>query len=153
MGYDGRYVQCARPLQNGRWTIKLKIVWSAAAHKPTLIKSAVNGRFACIQPYVDHLDQVRATISRRKVAPLGTPAGCATRCKSARGGGADAVADAVADADHHRPLLSHHTFRLWCIRIIPDMTESEKDIFNPQKNIADRFNFFSSSFLIKIYIK
>ena len=26
------------------------------------------------------------------------------------------------------------------------MTESEKDIFNPQKNIADRFNFFSLFF-------
>ena len=77
---------------------------------PTLIKSAVNGRLACIRPNVDR--GVRASISRRKVDLLGTPGGCATRCKSARGGQADAVPDAVADADHHRPLLSHHTFEL-----------------------------------------
>ena len=77
---------------------------------PTLIKSAVNGRLACIRPNVDR--GVRASISRRKVERLGTPGGCATRCKSARGGQADAVADAVADADHHRPLLSHHTFEI-----------------------------------------
>ena len=126
MGYDGRYVQCARPLQNGRWTIKLKIVWSAAAHKPTLIKSAVNGMLACT-PTLSHrpgYNFAEKSGARDSWGGLGEPDADAGEGDASLPG---AAPDAVADADHHRPLLSHHTLKLWCIIIIPDMAESERE--------------------------
>ena len=44
---------CKAVAKSSRWTIKLKTVWSAGAHKPTLIKSAVNGMLACT-PTLSH---------------------------------------------------------------------------------------------------